>query len=379
MKEHYLEIIRNLRSGLSSLFERFREEDLSIGVQNQLDRWIVETRSTLNESFGSNEADIFNSIFLNVYVPPGSNHNKSELILDYIQRASAYLESLESGIGQSSISSSTETPCAAISNQTDPTRVFVVHGRNDKINRAVYSFLRAINLRPYQWEDLTALVGASPYIGDVISAGIKNAQATVVILSPDEIVSLRPELSQPSDSENTVAFQSRPNVFFEAGMALAVNETRTIILEIGEQRCFSDIFGRHLIRLDNTPERRNALVSRLKEAGCAVETKGDHWINEGDFRIDIEATPQTDEMALKQQDALSEQERVIIRCIAEGRQASRSTITAALNESEVKIDYYLRRLQGAGLIGAVISMAGGQTQYVLLDEGTRFAVENLGL
>ena len=45
----------------------------------------------------------------------------------------------------------------------------------------------------------------------------------------------------------------------------------------------------------------------------------------------------------------------------------------------MKIDYYLRRLQEAGLIGAVISMTGGQTQYILLDQGTRFAVENLGL
>ncbi len=136
-----------------------------------------------------------------------------------------------------------------------------MHGRNTALNRALYSFLRALKLTPFEWEEAVALIGGSPYVGDVVVEGMKHAQATVVLLTPDESVSIRPELANgDEDPDGAMQFQPRPNVIFEAGISLAIDERRTILLEVGKQRSFSDIFGRHLVRLDNSASRRNALA-----------------------------------------------------------------------------------------------------------------------
>jgi hypothetical protein len=41
--------------------------------------------------------------------------------------------------------------------------------------------------------------------------------------------------------------------------------------------------ARHVVRLDNSPERRNDLVQRLKVAGCNPKTDGTDWIRTGNF------------------------------------------------------------------------------------------------
>ena len=80
-----------------------------------------------------------------------------------------------------------------------------------------------------------------------------------------------------------VDFQPRPSVILEAGMALASDEARTILVSTGALRGMSDLDGRHVIRLDNSPERRNDLVQRLKVAGCNPKTDGTDWIRTGNF------------------------------------------------------------------------------------------------
>jgi len=45
-----------------------------------------------------------------------------------------------------------------------------------------------------------------------------------------------------------------------------------------------DIAGRHIIRISNDATDRQSLVSRLKTAGCALETQDKtDWLNEGEF------------------------------------------------------------------------------------------------
>jgi hypothetical protein len=103
------------------------------------------------------------------------------------------------------------------------------------------------------------------------------AQAFLVLMTPDEEVTLRPELrKRPCDGNP--AFQPRPNVILEAGMALATDEARTILVSIGPLRGTSDLDGRHVIRLNNSAERRNDLVQRLKVAGCHPNTNGTDWL-----------------------------------------------------------------------------------------------------
>ena len=67
-------------------------------------------------------------------------------------------------------------------------------------------------------------------------------------------------------------------------MALATDENRTVLVSVGPVRGMSDLDGRHVVRLDNSAERRNDLVQRLKVAGCQPKTDGTDWIALGNFQ-----------------------------------------------------------------------------------------------
>lgn len=165
------------------------------------------------------------------------------------------------------------------------TAVFVVHGRNEALRRSVFDFLRAIGLQPIEWTQAVALTGkGSPYIGEVLDAAFHAASAIVVLMTPDEIAYLQPQYGHGDhDPEIQPAPQARPNVLFEAGMALGRDQERTILVEIGDVRPFSDVGGRHVVRLANTVAARQALATRLQTAGCAVDLSGQDWHTAGDF------------------------------------------------------------------------------------------------
>jgi hypothetical protein len=58
---------------------------------------------------------------------------------------------------------------------------------------------------------------------------------------------------------------------------------RTIIVEFGSVKVFSDIHGRHVVRLDASTEKRQELANRLRIAGCAVNLSGTTWLSAGDL------------------------------------------------------------------------------------------------
>ncbi|WP_329179205.1 CATRA conflict system CASPASE/TPR repeat-associated protein [Streptomyces sp. NBC_01477] len=162
--------------------------------------------------------------------------------------------------------------------------VFVVHGRDEPARQALFAFLRALGLRPQEWEELVASTGqCAPYLGDTVARTIPLAQAVVVLLTPDDVVSLHPELGGESDAELRPALQPRPNVLLELGMALAVHPHRTLILLAGEQRPVTDLGGRSYVRLTGAPECRAKIASRLRLAGCPVDTGNQDWLTAGDF------------------------------------------------------------------------------------------------
>ena len=74
--------------------------------------------------------------------------------------------------------------------------------------------------------------------------------------------------------ETELAGQARPNVLFEAGMAMGCSQSRTILVELGNLRPFSDVGGRHTIRINNSSQRRQELAQRLQAAGCPGELDG---------------------------------------------------------------------------------------------------------
>jgi predicted nucleotide-binding protein len=164
--------------------------------------------------------------------------------------------------------------------------VFVVHGRNQKARDALFTFLRSIGLHPLEWlEAIQATGKPTPYIGDILDAAFSNAQAVVVLLSPDDEARLREPFQAPGDPphEKELTSQARPNVLFEAGMDMGRDPNRTILVEVGHLRPFSDIAGRHVVRLDNSTQRRQELAQRLEAAGCPVNLTGTDWHTAGDF------------------------------------------------------------------------------------------------
>lgn len=179
------------------------------------------------------------------------------------------------------------SPQAAIrASSADPRFVFVVHGRDEQVRSALFDFLRALDLRPLEWEEAIKGTGkASPYIGEVLDYAFDHAQAVVVLMTPDDEARLRPELldSHDPDYEKNLTPQARPNVLFEAGIAFGRNAERTLMVTIGDLRPFSDVAGRHTVRMDNSAEKRTTLAGRLQGAGCPVNRVGNDWLRAGDF------------------------------------------------------------------------------------------------
>src|SRR5438477_8876824 len=147
-----------------------------------------------------------------------------------------------------------------------PRTVFVVHGRDLKLRDSVYAFLRSIGLEPLPFSVATQLTrNSAPYIGEVLDSAFETAQAIIVLFTPEDEARLRPAYVDPEDPphETSLTPQSRPNVIFEAGMAMGRCADRTVLVEIGTLRPFSDLSGRHSIRLTNSTERRQELALRL--------------------------------------------------------------------------------------------------------------------
>jgi predicted nucleotide-binding protein len=171
-------------------------------------------------------------------------------------------------------------------NIQDSRNVFVVHGRNLKVRDSLFSFLRSIGLRPLEWSQVAQDTGkTAPYIGEILETAFSKAQAVVVLMTPDDKARVRKRFQLPDDplSEMELTNQARPNVLFEAGMAMGRSPERTILVEVGKLRPFSDIGGRHIIKLNNSTQSRQSFAQRLENAGCPVDLTGTAWHTDGDF------------------------------------------------------------------------------------------------
>jgi predicted nucleotide-binding protein len=169
-------------------------------------------------------------------------------------------------------------------------RVFLVHGRNLKAKNAVVDLLRAFDLRVISWDEASAQTGmGTPYTGDVVIAGMQDADAVVVLLTPDDVGCTSPDFVQPGDAkeERTPGPQARLNVVFEAGMAMALNRQATVLVEVGRVRPMSDTAGLNVVRVTSgTIPERLQLANRLQTAGLAVDVTGHTgWATAGDFTI----------------------------------------------------------------------------------------------
>ncbi|MFH9083761.1 TIR domain-containing protein [Streptomyces sp. NPDC017673] len=165
--------------------------------------------------------------------------------------------------------------------------VFVVHGRDEEARLRMFDLLRLLDLRPLEWEDLVNATGkTAPFLGEVVAGAPELAQAALVLLTPDDVVQLHPDLrgrnEPPYETEPTG--QPRPNVLIELGMVLMAYPERTLMVEIGQLRPIADIAGRNVIRFDGTETALRKIAERLKLAGCAVDDTRADWLQTWPYR-----------------------------------------------------------------------------------------------
>ncbi|RJO61704.1 hypothetical protein C4544_02010 [candidate division WS5 bacterium] len=164
--------------------------------------------------------------------------------------------------------------------------IFVVHGRNIKLRKAMFDFLKAIGLEPMDWDTLRKLTGqGAPTTLDVVRTGMSKAYAILVIWSPEERVHLLPSFwgTHTRNSDRKYYNQPRPNVILEAGMAISLKPDKVIFVHLGEVRDVSDLDGLNVIKWDNDLIDRNALMRSLESIGCNVQLSDDSWKSVGNF------------------------------------------------------------------------------------------------
>lgn len=171
-----------------------------------------------------------------------------------------------------------------------PREVFVVHGRNRELQTAMFGFLRSLGLNPMEFDEARNHTRkTAPYIGEILNVAFSRAQAIVVLLSGDDEARLLPRYrgSHEPKYETQLTRQARPNVLFEAGMAIGRDEKRTILVEVGNGlRPLSDIQGRHVVRMTSgSASERQKIVERLRTAKCRVDTRGkSEWLDVDFFK-----------------------------------------------------------------------------------------------
>jgi hypothetical protein len=78
--------------------------------------------------------------------------------------------------------------------KTKENTIFVVHGRDAKLRDAMYEFLGALGLKAQEWGHAIRAArgkGGNPYVNDAVAKIMEQAQAIVVMLSPDDEVKLK--------------------------------------------------------------------------------------------------------------------------------------------------------------------------------------------
>lgn len=264
------------------------------GDAGAAESWKGRVRSVIARSLGA-EHDLIgkldkNSYDLDIYTNTTTDGEIQQAFAEGVRRACGYIDAAiyELKFDMEDLGAVSEAGAAVSDVVVDPDRarkVFVVHGRNGAARSAMFAFLRAVGLEPIEWSVAVQMTGeGSPYIGQVLDVAFDAAQAVVVLLTPDDIAYLRTEYASGDDDPDTVPLaQARPNVLFEAGMAMGRDPKRTVLVELGKLRPFSDVAGRHAVRMDSTPQKRQDLARRLENAGCAVKLDGLDWMSEGDF------------------------------------------------------------------------------------------------
>lgn len=186
-----------------------------------------------------------------------------------------------------------------VTTESEKRKVFVVHGRMLGVRDAMFEFLESAGLTPMPWEEMVgSTVNMSPSNLEVVKAGAKRADAFLVIITPDDIGRMNPAItpSAAEEHERNYTPQPRLNVVFETGLAMGIMREKTVVVEFGRTRPFSDLEVNAIrINRENEIKMREAILDRLSNQGLSVSKVGSRWQTAGKFPFDeIDAVSQID-------------------------------------------------------------------------------------
>ncbi len=388
-----LDGIRERLSSLEGIVKNDARVDPS-GIGERFTRWKEGTARFLADAVSPNEAKKFTAVKA-VQRMPRYGHASPPRWLRDAAEARGFLSGLLGDIEERPGEILGTPPAIEVHRPTvepvevvgspDPKKVFVVHGRNEAARRALFSFLRALKLDPLEWSEAVALTGiGAPYIGEILDKAFAKVRAVVVLLTGDDYAGLQPRLigSEDGPAEIGPTPQARPNVLFEAGMAFGRHPDRTILVELGNLRPFSDVGGRHVIRLDNSPERRKALAQRLQICGCKVELSSDDWLREGDFDRTIAeqpdrspAAPVLPQPSLAGPSLPDDHVEILERLAAINGPATAADVAITLGLSEQKALYFLEALSEMRMVQHMDYWTGKPSEFYLAAAGRAYLSE----
>jgi len=144
--------------------------------------------------------------------------------------------------------------------------VFIIYGRDQTPMLRLKEMLRTMDLPSRTFLDVANSMHANSYVGDIVHQGIEQSSYVIALFTPDELTAYYEVSTRRLSDENGASrWQARPNVIFEAGLAMGkLGANRCILCTVGaDVRLFSDVDGKHFIDLtrDEGPAR---LLSALK-------------------------------------------------------------------------------------------------------------------
>jgi hypothetical protein len=153
-------------------------------------------------------------------------------------------------------------------------QVFIVHGWDSTAKQNIEKVLNILGISVADWNELVVEhEKPSPFNFDIVKYALKKKLVVIVLLSPDELVSTSEHLKGLSSSRinsDNPDYQARPNVLIELGMALALSEDFTVIVEIDRHRQISDLDGMNVVRTD----KKHWAVTFAQRLGIAFKNAG---------------------------------------------------------------------------------------------------------
>ena len=275
------------------IFEQPDTDSLVVGMLNYL--FIENPRADLSEGNPS-----YRALRSNVLEPRGIRLTDNGFALpdgsdidtlERVERPAVTVADYSTADPWSAVSSPWGAPSAAPgppSIPRDVSKVFVVHGRDMRPVDVIKQYLLYLGLHMMPWSEAVRLTGESqPHTYDVVRAGMAGAAAIIVIFSPDDLAHVRDEFSEPGDPDRVLQGQARQNVLLEAGMAFAMERSRTIFVKSARTRDISDVAGFNWVKLDGLWDSRKDLKNRLETVGATVRA-GDYDLMDtaaGPFRV----------------------------------------------------------------------------------------------